>query len=54
MSGGNYHAKLKEAEDSPDNFRIVPILSNPQVLQAQDNLEEPQRVGGNVMIEAIM
>ena len=26
----------------------------PQVLQAQDNLEEPEGVGGNVMLEAIM
>ncbi len=43
-----------EAEDSPDNFCIVPILSDPQVFQAQDNLEEPEGVGDNVMLEAIM
>jgi hypothetical protein len=45
---------LKEAEDSPDIFRIVPILSDPQVLQAQDNLEEPEREGGNIVFEAAM
>ncbi len=29
MSGGNYHAKLNEADDSPDNFSIEPILPDP-------------------------
>jgi hypothetical protein len=46
------NAKLEEADGSPDNEHNVPILLRPQVLETQDNLEEPKGEGDSILFEA--
>ena len=54
MCGGNYHAKLDEADDSPSNVDTVSILRPPQVRETQDNLEGPEGGEYSNMPEASM
>ena len=44
--------KLEEADDSPEHSEIMPSSPPTQVLDAQDNLEEPEGVDGNKILEA--
>jgi hypothetical protein len=46
--------KLEEADDSPNNLDMGSILRPPQVLETQDNLEEPEGEGGNIVFEVAM
>ncbi len=46
--------KLEEADDTPNNVDMVSILQPPQVVEMQDNLEEPEGEGGNIVFEATM
>ena len=47
--------KLEETDKSPNNAGImISILRHPQVLETQDNLEEPDWGGDNNMLEAAM
>ncbi len=52
MSGENYHAKLKEADDSPSNPDIMPISPPSHVLDIQDSMEESEGEEGNTICEA--
>ena len=46
--------KLEEADDSPKNLDMNSILRPPQVLETQENLEEPEGEGGDIVFEAAM
>ena len=52
MCGGNYHTKLEEADNSPNNVDMVSILQPPQVRETQDNLEDPEGGEDSNMLEA--
>ncbi len=54
MCGGNYHAKLEEADNSPRNVDTVSILPPPQVCEAQDNLEDSGGGEYSNILEAAM
>ena len=44
--------KLEEADNSRNNSDILPISSPSQVLDIQDNMEEPEGKEGNTILEA--
>ena len=46
--------KMEEADDSPNNSDIMPISPPSQVLDIQDNMEEPEGEEGNTNLEAAM
>ena len=54
MCGGHYHAKLEEADDSPNNVDMVSILRLPQLHETQDNLEGQEGGEHSNMLEAAM
>ena len=43
--------KLEEAKDSPNNLDSMPIVPPPKILETQENLEDPEREGSNIMFE---
>ena len=43
--------KLEEEDDSPNNSDIMPISPPFQVLDIQDNMEEPEGTEGNTILE---
>ena len=51
---GWVEAKFGGGRGSPDNSHAMPYLPPPQVLETQDNSEEPEWEGDNVILEAAM
>ena len=51
---GQNEAKFGGGRDSPDNLHVIPHLAPPQVLETQNNSEEPEGERDNRMLEAGM
>ena len=51
---GQNEAKFGGGRDSPDNLHVIPNLTPPQVLETQNNLEEPEGERDNRLLEAGM
>jgi hypothetical protein len=45
---------LEEADDSPNNSEIMPFSSPTQVLETQDNMEEPEEEEYNTILETVV
>ena len=49
MSSGE---KLDKVEDSPSKFGHCDYFFSPQILETQDNLDEPKEEGDSIMFDA--